>query len=83
MSYDYTGRRLVLRGRLDWVWQVQARLIHCQAGALARRHSLLQASEECRDKDLPEGLLYWAKFFPYSWGHPLQKMGGRNKQRRR
>ena len=73
MSCDYTGRNPVLRGRLDWVGQGQTRLLHRQAGVLALRNSLLQSFEECRDKDLPKGLLYRAEYFPYPWVHPLHK----------
>ena len=49
-------------------------LLRRQAGVLALWHSLRQASEECRDNDLPEGLLYRAKCFPYPWGHPMHKI---------
>ena len=61
MYCDYTGGRPVLRGRLYRIREGQDRLLHRQASVLPHRQSLCQASEESRDKDLPEGLLYRAE----------------------
>ena len=73
VSCDYTGRRPVLRGRLDRIQYCQPLLFHRQAGVLPRRQSLCQASEESRDKNLLEGLLDRAECCTHSRGHPLHK----------
>ena len=73
VSFDYTGRRPVLRSRLNRIHYGQPRLIHRQAGVCPRRKSLRQASEESREKNLLEVLLDWAKCCAHSRGHPLQK----------
>ena len=74
VSCDYTGRRPVLRVRLDRIWYGHPRLLRRQAGVLPCWQSLCQASEESRDKNLPEGLLGRAEFCTHSRGHPLNKI---------
>ena len=58
VSYDDTGRRPVLRGRLSWFGKGQFRLFDCQAGDPSLWYAVTQSLKQCHNKGLHQRLLH-------------------------
>ena len=73
VSCDYTGSRLVFRGRHFLVRKDQSCLFHWQAGDPSPRCPLSQFLEESWQERLPQSFLDWAEGVSYAWGDPMNK----------